>query len=944
MIRSTPILIACLLLCPIVASAAGEELAEARQLLLGGKYDEARAIYASKSPQEPAAAVGHARCLAAVGKLDEAVAALQLLAQDHAEVQAEWAALAFRRGDFRAVDVHCEAAIKLDRDQLQARWLRAESARLAGRPDEAQRDYAWFLEYYNGRDVEDAESLHWIGLAAAQYARWNRLHQQFRFLVNELYPDALAAEPAYWPAHYESGLLLLEKYNFPDSADEFEAALAINPAAAEVHAALGRLALEKRDIEKAQASADRALEINPKLLDAWLLKADLAWANFQPREAARLLREEALSINPRSQEALGRLGAYLMLHENTGGRHPAPATDPPAEQTAAHARGGTFSLAKAHWLQDRHRFDLAQKCFRRAIEQSPRRIGPRAELGLLYMRVGHEADARVLLKKAFEIDPFNVRVNNMLEVLEVLDGYQTLQTPHFLIRFDPGKDRVLADYAGLYLEELYPQFCRQFGYEPSKKFLIEIFNSADGQTGHNWFSTRMTGLPYIGTVGACAGRMVAIVSPGDEDDEHKRRFNWAEVLKHETVHLFTLEQTHFNIPHWYTEALAVLAEDCPRSARWNTLLEDRVPEGDLFDLETINFGFTRPNSSDDWQMAYCQAELYAQYMTAAHGEESLGKLLQAYADGLDTPEAIRRATGAEQADFEKGYVAYLEETVAGLSSLATPEPRKFAELQEAHRTDPADVEVAARLAFSLLRRREFKEASAMAEAALKLQPRHPLATYVAARMKVRGEKTDEAVAMLQQCLDTDAPEPNGLQLLAELKLQGEEFDEAARLFALGQKHEEANLQWTKSLVEVYEAAGNRPKLIENLTRLARAESADVDWRTRLTKLALKEKDFAHAAQWARRALEIDVADAALHRMFAESLSGEGRFVRAIEEFEIAVNLDPDDSAARFGWAKACRQAQRPREAIEVLEDLLQRVPDFPGAAQMLEEIEEAATP
>ena len=81
----------------------------------------------------------------------------------------------------------------LDANQLLARWLRGELHRVAGRLDEAEAAYRWLVDYYNANDVNDAESLRWIGLAAAHYARWNRLSDQFSFLVNELYPDAAEA-------------------------------------------------------------------------------------------------------------------------------------------------------------------------------------------------------------------------------------------------------------------------------------------------------------------------------------------------------------------------------------------------------------------------------------------------------------------------------------------------------------------------------------------------------------------------------------------------------------------------------------------------------------------------------------------------------------------------------------------------------------------------------
>ncbi len=79
-------------------------------------------------------------------------------------------------------------------------------------------------------------------------------------------------------------------------------------------------------------------------------------------------------------------------------------------------------------------------------------------------------------------------------------------------------------------------------------------------------SARMVGLPYLGTVAASTGRIVAIVSPG-ETDIHGG-YAWARTLKHEMTHVFNLQQTGFNIPHWLTEGLAVYNEKIPRPYRW----------------------------------------------------------------------------------------------------------------------------------------------------------------------------------------------------------------------------------------------------------------------------------------------------------------------------------------------------------------------------------------
>ena len=115
-------------------------------------------------------------------------------------------------------------------------------------------------------------------------------------------------------------MLYLEKHNRGDAAREFKAALEINPNAAEAHVGLASAWLEERQIEKTEAALARALEINPRLLDAWLLKADLLWDNFQVHETLALLQEKAVPLNPICEETLGRVAACYLLLDRTSER------------------------------------------------------------------------------------------------------------------------------------------------------------------------------------------------------------------------------------------------------------------------------------------------------------------------------------------------------------------------------------------------------------------------------------------------------------------------------------------------------------------------------------------------------------------------------------------------------------------------------------------------
>lgn len=920
------------------AVRAGEKLTDARRLLLTGKYAEALAAYEQLAAAEPvAAAVGIARSRAAIGEADEAEAVLKqaLSAHPAAELHAELARLAFDRGDYPTAAEQVAAALKLDARSLPARWFEAELDRTAGRLDEADKGYKWFVDYYNDNDAHSAESLHYIGLAAAQFARWHRLSNQFSFLVNELYPEALKQDENYWPAHYEAGMLFLEKYNEAEAAREFQAALAINANAAEIHAAMARLALQSFQIEQARRSLARAAEINPRLAAVYQLRADADFANFQLADAIAAL-EEGRKLNPVAEATLGRLAAACLVVDGT--EHDGPDSrfgKLASEAEARNPHAGEFFLSLAAALDLCRRFPAAARFYGQAVEIMPQLTSARGELGLMYMRLGQEAEARKLLEESFEVDPFNVRVSNSLKVLEVLEGYAVLETDHFVLKFDRGQDELLARYAARYLEsEVYPALVKRYAFVPEGKSLFEIFSRARNTNGHGWFSARMVGLPYVGTVGACAGKMVAMASPNDLD----KKFNWARVLKHEFVHVLNLQQTNFGIPHWFTEALAVETEGYPRPQIWNDLLAERVPKGELFNLDDINLGFVRPKSGLDWQMAYCQAQLYAQFMLAAYGDDALAKMLAAYAGNLDTRAALARSFGVEQEEFEKGYLEHLRKVVAGLSKQPKPVELSMAQLQRAHEADPENPDLTARLAKAYLDRKDYPQARKLAAQATKLKPKHALAGYVLARVHLVVGETDEAIELLDACLDREAPQENVLNLLASLRFKAKQYDKAAELYRLGAEHNPSQVQWTKSLLRVYLTTGDRAKLRPLLVQLADADYDDAKVRKKLAQLALEDKDFAAAVDWANQANQIDVMDAEVHRLWGDGLRGLNDLAAAAEELETAVRLDPEEPAHRLALAEVYAGAKQAEKARRAIAGLLKLAPDYPGAKELLEKL------
>jgi Tfp pilus assembly protein PilF len=563
----------------------------------------------------------------------------------------------------------------------------------------------------------------------------------------------------------------------------------------------------------------------------------------------------------------------------------------------------------------------------------PQLVAPYGQLGLIQMRLADEADAAKTLTKAFEIDPFNVRVNNSLKVLEVLAGYATLETEHFVIKFDRGHDEVLARAAAKYLEDdVYPALCKKLGYEPQGKSLFEFFSRAKNTDGHGWFSARMVGLPYVGTVGACAGRVVAMQSPSDA----REPFNWARVLRHEFVHVVNLQQTNFNIPHWFTEALAVYNEDLPRLELWNRLLSAAFKEKKLFDLSTINSGFIRPKSSNEWNLAYCQAELYAEYMLDRFGDDALAKMLAAYADNLTTPRAIERSFGVKVEDFERGYRDRIAKIVANIQRVATGDEQSLDEQQKAHEQKPDDHDITARLAAAYLTAGKHEQARALADSVLKHQPKHQLAAFVVARLRMRTGETDAAIELLEKSLDRDKPQASHLALLAGLKLKAQKHGEAAALYELGRQKYPDDRQWTQALARVYLLADERQKLPGALADLAAADADSLPVRKKLAELAFERKDWPQAARWAREATHIQVNDARMQLIVGEAAIAATKYNDAIHAFELAVRLDDRDVPARGGLVRAYAATEQRAKARVELEAIKKLAPEVP----LVNELEE----
>ena len=376
---------------------------------------------------------------------------------------------------------------------------------------------------------------------------------------------------------------------------------------------------------------------------------------------------------------------------------------------------------------------------------------------------------------------------------------------------------------------------------------------------HEWFSGRTIGLPFVPTVGACTGRVVALASPGPP----RKPFNWARVLKHELVHVITLQQTEFNIPHWYTEALAVESEGFPRPQEWNKMLLERVPgRTKLLNLDTINLGFIRPNEPEDRQLAYCQAQLYARYMLKRFGADALIKMLDRLPPRPHHRPGDRRLLPRREGRLREG--------LPGLPRRGgqdDPHPRQRGEAGqvlaarasgqgEARRPRPERADGL----------RALRPPRLQGGAAVRRQGARAQAAPPAGQLRQGPALADDRrratprSPILEPALDPKQPNERVIDLLAELKMKAGQLDEAETLYELARKDDPYHTKWIAGLARVHLRQKKTAKFLNDLAMIADNDADDLAVRKALAERHLAAGDAAAAEKWATECLYIDVYD------------------------------------------------------------------------------------
>ncbi len=652
---------------PLEYPAYFSDLDKARAQAFQGRYKLALLTCNRLADADPVAvALVRAECLAALGRVDEALAVLESPhVADEAGAQVPRARILIDTG--RADDAVALLArhLSIHPDSVTGHFELGRAHERRGDLDAARDAYAWFaapgqrfVEKWRGhvegpfQNAADVVAIgrgldRWAVLTGA-YADNRRLHDAIFSMFVSAY-DVI--DRGYWPARVAAAEYLRGHDDDGAAMEELSKAYDRNPRDARLLGLMADIQIDRFDNAAADKAIDALRDVDPDSVPAFLLASRNALRRKSLPEAIASARA-ALVRQPRNLEALGLLAASHLLSPDAAAADAAfarlDALDP--DNATGHCEAGMALLAN-------HETQRAAEQFRIAVDRAPWFAPARTQWGLALLEEGDEPAARAALEAAYRLDPFNVKAVNSLRILDQLAGFKRLETAHFTFVFDAGDELVVTRCIAPYMETAFMEVTRDFAFAPPWKTTVEVFPDTDA------FSVRTAGLPGLETYGASLGRVMTVVAP--RVGRTLGPYNFARVMRHEFTHTLNLAATEGRCPRWLTEGLAVWQESVPFRFEWvPKAMYDRASTGRLFPIDALRDALIHPEAPQDGEIAYMEGFWIVEHLIETRGRESIPKLLDAFRRGLDESAALESITGKPLAVFQSDFFAWAKAKVA----------------------------------------------------------------------------------------------------------------------------------------------------------------------------------------------------------------------------------------------------------------------------------------
>ncbi len=895
---------------PAVAAAAeaspARTLGEARSAFTASRYPEAERGFRrllSDGDATPAerldAELGLAETLLVTGRYDEAQK-LALEAAQRAPAPPEGAvsdpksslicAAAEAQRRTGALDEALKTLDSASSTSLDALLLRGEIEILGGHRKRAESALMEIVGAYNAGRIADTDgrSLAIVGRAA------HLLRSPHD--ANDAFDEAEQATPGYLRTLLWRADLFLDKYDLAHAGEVLDEALKIAPNHPEALVLTAQLRLaETLDFDEADRLDKKALSVDPKLSGAYFVLGGVSLRDEDPA-GAEAQANGGLRFNPNDLELLSLRAASRFLRDDLAGFE--------AEVAAVLAKNPEYTKIfqiVGEYADWEHRYDEIVKLMRRAVRIDPEDGKARADLGLNLIRAGQDAAGVVELRRAFEADPFNVRVFNTLELYEKIipRDYDEVDSGRFRIRYPKQERAVLERYVPELLERAYKKLSARYGFEPETPIGVELYQKRDE------FAVRTSGLPQTEIQGVCFGRTLATISPGGEPA------NLGMTLWHELSHVFHIQMTKSHVPRWLTEGLAEheTAIERPEWKReldpelYAALRDNRLPH-----LGNMTRAFTRAEDMSDIATAYYASNRIADFLDERYGMPKLDKMLFAYGAGKTTEAASLEAFGVAPTTLDTEFRGYLGKKLARFDAQFVPmKPRGTLEgLAEKAKQAQSDDKAQIAYALGLASSGEADKAKQIVDKVLAKNPQEPDALFTRARLDIVSSKVPEAKKVFDQMVAGGSDGYEVQMMLARLsRSRGDEPGTRAHLM----KASELDPMNAEPLVELLKMRGTEPAQERAaLSRLSGLEENAFEVHRKNLAALVEAKDYPAAVAAGEAALWSNLEDLEIHLLFARALEATGDKKRALFELESAT-LCPGSRKERADAFQALGEAQ-----------------------------------
>jgi len=766
---------------------------KARMEAQTGRYKLSLLTLAKVKPgeAEPAQmALVKATSLAAIGRKTQAVEALSAAgASENAACMVLKARILADLTRYDEAVKTLDEVIAKDKESVPAHYYLGEINEKRGRMEEAKKAYGFFeawVDKLHAQELDNAEQLTLIGRGIDRWATINQiykdrvgLHQQ---MLDKTFTAASRADREYWPANLAAAEYFITRDDQKTAAGMLKRVLERNPNEIRSLYVMGTLSLDQFNFDGAEKAIDSIRKVDAEAVEADVLETRNLLQQRRPKDAHRVI-SRVVNRQPKNVEAMGLLAAVyaLQLKEKE-------TNDVLAKVEALDPRNATAYFEVAEQLSAMRQYPRAAAKYRVAIDRAPWWTHARNGLALLYTQSGDEEDAYRELEQARLLDPFNYSTTNYIRLLDDFRSYARKETAHFEVVYDAKLDPLIPEYFAEYLESIYKEVTGNFKHEPTQKTLIEVFPT------HDAFSVRTTGSPWIGTVGASTGRVIAMVSPR-KGKNTMGPYNWAQVLRHEFTHTVTLSATDNRIAHWMTEGLAVYEERVPLRWEWVPMLHNAVKKKQLFTMDNLTWGFVRPKKPSDRQLAYAQSYWICKYIEEAFGHDKMLGMLAEFRKGEEQQDVFPRILGKSLSQFQKDFFDWTEKEVStwGYDEATSAKNKKLVGDGEA-----------------LIKARKYPEALKIFLEIVQLRPMDPLPHQRLAGLYLTKEinKPEKAVEHLERLHKVELKDNRWAKRIARAYRDMAKLDKAVEYGMQAVYIDPYDADAHELLAELYEKTGN----------------------------------------------------------------------------------------------------------------------------------------